>query len=80
MQLLRKDCDDRCKVGTFPRLGLRIWGAAYSHSQAHASALITLAAMDRRLARRNLRTALITSVIGLLMFALTFVAALLYVA
>ena len=31
--------------------------------------------MDRRLARRNLRTALITSVIGLLMFALTFVAA-----
>jgi hypothetical protein len=36
-------------------------------------------AMDRRLARRNLRTALITSVIGLLMFALTFVAALLYV-
>ena len=36
--------------------------------------------MDRRLARRNLRTALITSVIGLLMFALTFVAALLYVA
>jgi predicted secreted protein len=40
----------------------------------------TLRAMDRRLARRNLRTALITSVIGLLMFALTFVAALLYVA
>ena len=37
-------------------------------------------AMDRRLARRNLRTALITAVIGLLMFALTFVAALLYVA
>jgi hypothetical protein len=36
--------------------------------------------MDRRLARRNLRTALITAVIGLLMFALTFVAALLYVA
>jgi predicted secreted protein len=36
------------------------------------------AAMDRRLARRNLRTALIVSVIGLLMFALTFVAALLY--
>ena len=35
-------------------------------------------AMDRRLARRNLRTALIVSVIGLLMFALTFVAALLY--
>ena len=34
--------------------------------------------MDRRLARRNLRTALIVSVIGLLMFALTFVAALLY--
>ena len=36
-------------------------------------------AMDRRLARRNLRTALITSIIGLLMFALTFVAALMYV-
>ena len=37
------------------------------------------AAMDRRLARRNLRTALIVAVIGLLMFALTFVAALTYV-
>ena len=36
------------------------------------------AAMDRRLARRNIRTALIVAVIGLLMFALTFVAALLY--
>ena len=35
--------------------------------------------MDRRLARRNLRTAMIASVIGLLMFALTFVAAALYV-
>ena len=35
--------------------------------------------MDRRLARRNLRTGLITSVIGLLMFALTFVAAWVYV-
>jgi len=35
--------------------------------------------MDRRLARRNLRTGLITGVIALLMFALTFVAALLYV-
>jgi hypothetical protein len=34
--------------------------------------------MDRRLARRNLRTGLIVAVIGLLMFALTFVAALLY--
>jgi predicted secreted protein len=40
---------------------------------------IRLRAMDRRLARRNLRTALITAVIGLLMFALTFVAALAYV-
>ena len=39
----------------------------------------TLPRMDRRLARRNLRTALITSIIGLLMFALTFVAALMYV-
>jgi hypothetical protein len=35
--------------------------------------------MDRRLARRNLRTAMITSVIALLMFALTFVAASVYV-
>jgi hypothetical protein len=35
--------------------------------------------MDRRLARRNLRTAMITSIIGLLMFALTFLAAYLYV-
>jgi predicted secreted protein len=34
--------------------------------------------VDRRLARRNLRTAMITAVIGLLMFALTFVAAYLY--
>ena len=36
-------------------------------------------AMDRRLARRNIRTGLITGVIGLLMFALTFVAALAYI-
>jgi predicted secreted protein len=35
--------------------------------------------MDRRLARRNLRTALITAVVCLLMFALTFVAAILYI-
>jgi hypothetical protein len=35
--------------------------------------------MDRRLARRNIRTALIASAIALSMFALTFVAALLYV-
>ena len=35
--------------------------------------------MDRRLARRNVRTAMITAIIGLLMFALTFVAAALYV-
>jgi hypothetical protein len=34
--------------------------------------------MDRRLARRNLRTALIAAVIGLLMFALTFLAAVMY--
>jgi len=34
--------------------------------------------MDRRLARRNLRTAMITAIIGLLMFALTFVAAAVY--
>ena len=35
--------------------------------------------MDRRLARRNLRTAFITATVCLLMFALTFVAAILYV-
>jgi hypothetical protein len=35
--------------------------------------------MDRRLARRNLRTAYFTATIGVLMFALTFVAALVYV-
>jgi hypothetical protein len=35
--------------------------------------------MDRRLARRNLRTGFITGIICLLMFALTFVAALLYI-
>ena len=34
--------------------------------------------MDRRLARRNLRTAYFAGIIGVLMFALTFVAALLY--
>ena len=36
--------------------------------------------MDRKLARRNLRTAFFASIIGVLMFALTFVAAALYVA
>jgi hypothetical protein len=36
--------------------------------------------MDKRLARKNLKTALIVSVIMLLMFALTFVAALVYTA
>ncbi|MEA2291027.1 MAG: hypothetical protein QOF17_47 [Solirubrobacteraceae bacterium] len=36
--------------------------------------------MDRRLARRNIRTAMIAAVVSLIMFALTFVAALLYVA
>ena len=35
--------------------------------------------MDRRLARRNLRTAYFTAVVCLLMFALTFVAAWVYV-
>ncbi len=34
--------------------------------------------MDRRLARRNIRTALVAAFIGILMFALTFVAALAY--
>ena len=36
--------------------------------------------MDRKLARRNLRTAFITCAIMLFMFAMTFVAALVYVA
>jgi hypothetical protein len=35
--------------------------------------------MDRRLARRNLRTAYISAIIGVLMFALTFLAAFLYI-
>ena len=35
--------------------------------------------MDRKLARRNLRTAYFASIIAVLMFALTFVAAFLYV-
>ena len=35
--------------------------------------------MDKKLARRNLRTAFFTSIIGVLMFALTFVAAWAYV-
>ena len=35
--------------------------------------------MDRRLARQNIRTALIAGLIGVLMFALTFVAAFLYI-
>ena len=34
--------------------------------------------MDRKLARRNLRTAYFAGTIGVLMFALTFVAALVY--
>jgi hypothetical protein len=35
--------------------------------------------MDRKLARRNLRTAFFASMIGVLIFALTFVAALVYI-
>ncbi len=34
--------------------------------------------MDRKLARRNLRTALVTALICLVIFGLTFVAALIY--
>jgi hypothetical protein len=34
--------------------------------------------MDRKLARRNLRTAYYASIVGILMFALTFVAAFVY--
>ena len=34
--------------------------------------------MDRKLARRNLRTAYFASIVGVLMFALTFLAAYLY--
>jgi hypothetical protein len=36
--------------------------------------------MDRRLARKNIRTGLVVGVIMLLVFALTFVAALIYTA
>jgi hypothetical protein len=35
--------------------------------------------MDRKLARRNIRTAFYAAIVGLIMFALTFVAALVYV-
>jgi hypothetical protein len=35
--------------------------------------------MDRKLARRNLRTAIFTSMVALVMFALTFVAAFVYI-
>lgn len=35
--------------------------------------------MDRKLARKNLRTAFVTCVIALLMFALTWIAALIYI-
>jgi hypothetical protein len=35
--------------------------------------------MDRRLARKNIRTAVVVSVIMLFMFAMTWVAALVYV-
>jgi hypothetical protein len=35
--------------------------------------------MDRRLARRNLRTAYFAAIVGVLMFGLTFLAAYLYV-
>jgi hypothetical protein len=35
--------------------------------------------MDRKLARRNIRTAVFASMISVLMFALTFVAAILYI-
>jgi hypothetical protein len=36
--------------------------------------------MDRRLARRNIRTALIAGAVCLVMFGMTFVAAVIYVA
>ena len=35
--------------------------------------------MDRRLARRNIRTALVAAIVCLFMFGMTFVAAALYV-
>jgi hypothetical protein len=38
------------------------------------------AAMDRRLARRNIRTSLIAGAVVLVMFGMTFVAAVIYVA
>ena len=69
-----QDCDDRAQTAW--RIRLRRNGRRLAATACEPR----LRAMDRRLARRNLRTALITAVIGLLMFALTFVAALLYVA
>jgi hypothetical protein len=36
--------------------------------------------MDRRLARRNIRTALVAGTVCLVMFGMTFVAAVIYVA
>jgi predicted secreted protein len=67
-------------VGTFSWVATRAAGPGPSRYDGRGSGHLDSRAMDRRLARRNLRTALITAVIGLLMFALTFVAALLYVA
>ena len=63
-------------MGTFAWVATRTGGVA--DSTASRTPVLDSRAMDRRLARRNLRTALITAIIGLLMFALTFVAALLY--
>jgi hypothetical protein len=58
----------------------RSLGRPLRFAAVRAAGGLDCGAMDRRLARRNLRTALITGIIGLLMFALTFVAALAYVA
>jgi predicted secreted protein len=44
----------------------------------HPVWLVDCALMDRRLARQNIRTALIAGVISVLMFGLTFLAAYLY--
>jgi len=47
-------------------------------TSGHPARLVDSPSMDRRLARQNIRTALIAGVIGILMFGLTFLAAYLY--
>jgi hypothetical protein len=47
-------------------------------TSAHPARLVDSRPMDRRLARQNIRTALIAGIIGVMMFGLTFLAAYLY--